>query len=177
MDSHLRCAIPPLLDELVAPLVRQEVVAALATEGDASTAGMALKGANSFAVAYRLVTNFSSNARISAPTLRKYTAPFSTFAHADSIGAAPGIDRMAPHSEGNSVYLLSNYGATGGPTENFPPELADTVSPRGTETAWSASPHKTESRISQEEGAHLALKTMLQMVQKLLRSRRLLPSP
>ena len=40
---------------------------------------------------------------------------------------------MAPHPEGKSIYLPPFYGATGGPTDNGPPILADTAGPRGTE--------------------------------------------
>ena len=133
VDAQLRRAIPPILDELIAPLMRKEVVAALATTGDASPTGTALKGAISSAVADRLATTFPTDAGVSAPTLRDSTAPDPTFVHADPIGAAPGFGNMAPHPEGKPIYLPAFHGATGGPTDNGPPALADTASPRGTE--------------------------------------------
>ena len=133
VDEHVRSAIPPLLDELLPTLVRREVVTALATVDDESPSGTALKGAISSAVANRLATTFPAEAGIDARAQRNSTAPDFTQMHAEPIGAAPGIGTMAPHTEGTSIYLAPFCGATGGPTDNCPPVLADTAGPRGTE--------------------------------------------
>ena len=133
MGEHVRSAIPPLLDELLPTLVRREVVTALATVYDESPSGTALKGAISSAVADRLATTFPAEAGVDARAQHDSTAPDFTQTHAEPIGAAPGIGTMAPHPEGKSIYLPPFYGATGGPTDNGPPVLADTTGPRGTE--------------------------------------------
>ena len=62
--------------------------------------------------------------------------------HDEPIGAVPGIGTMAPRPEGNYIYLPPFYGATGGPTVNGPPVLADTAGPAGQKIAWGASPRK-----------------------------------
>ena len=133
VDAHVRSAIPPLLDELLPVLVQREVATALATVDEESSSGTALKGAISSAVANRLATTFHTGAGVDARAQRDSSAPDSTLKHAEPIGAAPGIGTMAPHPEGKSIYLPPFYGATGGPTDNGPPVLADTAVPRGTE--------------------------------------------
>ena len=131
-DEHVRSAIPLLLDELLPALVRREVVTALATADDEYPSGTALKGAISSAVADRLATTFPAEAGVDARAQRDSTAPDLTQTHAEAISAAPGIGTMAPHLKGKSIYLPPFYSATGGPTDNSPPVLADTAGPRGT---------------------------------------------
>ena len=84
-------------------------------------------------MANRLATTFPTGAGVDARAQRDLTAPDSTLTHAEPIGAAPGIGTMAPHPEGKSIYLPPFCGATGGPTDNGPPVLADTAGPCGTE--------------------------------------------
>ena len=158
VDEHVRNAIPPLLDELLPTPIRREVVTALATVDDESPSGTALKGASSSAVANRLPTALPAETGVDARAPRDSTAPDFAQTHAEPIGAAPGIVTMAPHPEGKSISLPPFYGATGGPTENGPPVLADTAGPGGTETAWGASRQKSDSRIGRAEEAHPALK-------------------
>ena len=133
VDAHVRSAIPPLLDELLPVLVQREVETALATVDEQSPSGTALKGAISSAVANRLATTFPTGVGVDARAQRDSTAPDPTLTHAEPIGAAPGIGTTAPHPEAKSIYLPPFYGATGGPTENGPPVLADTAGTSGTE--------------------------------------------
>ena len=133
VNKRVCSAIPPPLGELLPTLVRREVVTALATVDDKSPSGTALKGAISSAVADRLPTAFLAEAGVDPRAQHDSTAPDFTQTQAELIGAAPEIGTMAPHSEGKSIYLPPFYGATGGPTENGPPVLANTAGPRGTE--------------------------------------------
>ena len=133
VDAHVRSAIPPLLDEFLPSLVRREVVTALATVDNESLFGTALKGSISSAVADRLATTFPAEAGVDARTQRDSTAPEFTLTHAEPIGAASGIDTMAPHPECRPIYLPPFYRATAGPAEIGPPVLADMADTRGTE--------------------------------------------
>ena len=133
MHEHVHNAIPPLLNELLPSLVRREVMTALSTVDDEPPSGTPLKEAIRSAVAGRLATTFLAEAGVDARAQRASTAPDFTQTHAEPIGAAPGIGTIAPHPEGKSIYLPPLYGATGGPTENGPPVLADTAGPCGTE--------------------------------------------
>ena len=147
VDAHLRSAIPRLLDELLPVLLQREVATTLATVHEESPSGTALKGAISSAAANRLATPLPTGAGVNARAQRTSTAPDSTLMHAEPIGTAPGIGTMAPHPEGKSICLPPFYGATGGPTDNGPPVLADTAGPAGQKTAWGASRQKNDSRI------------------------------
>lgn len=133
VDEHLRSAIQTKLDDLVAPLVRHEVVAALATNSDASQTGTALKEAISSALFDRLATTFLTETGEDAHATRPFTATVPTCTIAHLIGAAFGSGNLAPHPECKTIYLPTFDGITGQPTENGPPALADTVAPRGTE--------------------------------------------
>ena len=166
VDAHVRSAIPPLLDERLLVLVQREVATALATVDEESPSGTALEGAISSTVANRLATTFPADAGVDARAQRDSTALEFTKTQAEPIRAAPGISTMAPHPEGKSIYLPPFYGATGGPTDNGPPVLADTAGPAGEKTAWGASRQKSDSRIGRAEEAHPALKDTPRRVQK-----------
>ena len=134
------------LDEKVSPLVRDEVMAALAAEEDESPTASALKGAISSAVAILLATTFTTEpgGAVPPPAPRREPVPDSSFNIADPIGAVPGMDRMDPHPEGRAIYLPTVHGATGGTTENVLPILAGTGDPRGTDNRLGL--HETENR-------------------------------
>ena len=65
--EHADTALQALLDEKVAPLVRDEVVAAPAAEEDESPTELALKESISSAVAIRLATTFTTETRGAVP--------------------------------------------------------------------------------------------------------------
>ena len=156
VDAHLRSAIQPTLDELVAPLVRRELVAARAIDSDASPTGTALKGAISSAVADRLATTFPTDTGEDAHATRAFTASVPTFTIADPIGAAPGSGNLAPHPEGKAIYLPTFDGVTGRPTEKGPPHSPIRSLPAGQKTAWEASRQKSDNLIGRAEDAHPA---------------------
>ena len=115
------------------PLVRDEVVAALAAEEDGSPTALALKGSISSAVAIRLATilRTETGGKVPPPAPRGETVPCSSFNFADPIGVVPGIDTMDPHPEGRAIYLPAVHGATRGPQEMSSPYSPVRVAPAG----------------------------------------------
>lgn len=120
VDAHIRNAIQPTLDELVAPLMRREVMAALATDTDALPTGPDLKVTISSSVADRQAKTFSTETKEAAHETRAFTALVPTFSVANLIGAASGPVNMAPHPEAKAIYFPTFHGATGRLTENDP---------------------------------------------------------
>ena len=85
---------------------------ALANVDDESPSGTALKGAISSAVTDRVATTCPTESGVDARAQRDSTAPAFMLTHAELIGAALNIVRMAPRPESEPIYLLPFYSAT-----------------------------------------------------------------
>ena len=150
MAEHADTTLQALLDEKIAPLVRDEVVAALAAKEDESSTALALKGPISSAVAIRLATKFTTETggAVPPPAPRYEPIPDSIFNIPDPIGAVPGMDRMDPQPEGRAIYLPTVHGATGRTAENILPIRPVRAIPAGQTTARGS----TRQRIGTRTG-------------------------
>ena len=138
MAGHADTALQALLDEKIAPIVRDEVVAALAAKEDESPTALALEGAIGSAVAIRLATKFTTETggAVPPPAPRREPVPDSSINIAYPLGAIPGIDRMDPHPEAEASSCQPFTVLQGGPQKMSSPYSPVRATPAGQTTAW-----------------------------------------
>ena len=166
VDGHVRSAIPPLLDELLPALVRNEVVASLATVDDESPSDTALKGAISSAVSDRLATTFPADVGVDARAARLYRSRHFRYRTLNRLAPPPELvrwpltRRVSPFSSQHFMVLQER------PQKIAFPHSPVWLAPAGQKTAWKASRQKNESRIGRLKEAQPALKNEARRAQK-----------